>query len=244
MKNFNTTMMALAMVALMGTTAFATSPSTILGDVNTNTNTNNNNNSAKSNSEANSSSKSNSESNSKSNSESNSSVKNSGNSSSNSSVKNSGNSNNHNSSTSKATGGTSSASTGDTSANTGAVTNEQNYRAAASGASAPALTSGNDTCMGSTSAGGQGVAFGFSLGSTWKDEDCVRRKDATFLQNVGQPTLALAVMCQSKDVADAINSVGTPAQKALCGKVAPVAAASKKAAVKKTNDDQFSHLNR
>jgi hypothetical protein len=71
------------------------------------------------------------------------------------------------------------------------------------------LVAADDTCMGSSSAGGQGVGFGLSLGTTWHDEDCVRRKDARELHNMGQKKAALALLCQSDHVAAAMAAAGT-----------------------------------
>lgn len=70
--------------------------------------------------------------------------------------------------------------------------------------------------MGSSSAGGQGIGFGLSLGTTWTDEDCVRRKDATFLYNIGLREGALALMCQKADVREAIAKTGNTRLIALC----------------------------
>lgn len=72
------------------------------------------------------------------------------------------------------------------------------------------LTSSNDTCMGSTSAGAQGVSFGVSVGTTWTDEDCIRRKDARELFNMGMKSAALALMCENDKVAAAMKRAGTP----------------------------------
>lgn len=92
-----------------------------------------------------------------------------------------------------------------------------NNQVAASSAIAPSLTSDPDTCMGSTSAGAQGVGFGLSLGSTWKDEECVRRKNARLLYNMGLPNVAVTVMCNNKEVYDAIQNGDAPNHlKALC----------------------------
>jgi hypothetical protein len=91
---------------------------------------------------------------------------------------------------------------------------EQNYaaqkRAPVSTAFSAPLVAAEDTCMGSSSAGGQAVGFGLSVGSTWKDGDCVRRKDARELHNMGQKGAALALLCQSSDVAAAMKTAGTP----------------------------------
>ncbi|MFM0130036.1 hypothetical protein [Paraburkholderia sediminicola] len=50
------------------------------------------------------------------------------------------------------------------------------YRAAASTAYAPAIYP-TAPCMGSSAIGGQGMSFGFSVGTAWKDEDCNFRED-------------------------------------------------------------------
>lgn len=70
------------------------------------------------------------------------------------------------------------------------------------------LTVGSDSCMGSSSAGGQGVGFGLSLGTTWHDEACERRHDAVTLHNLGQGGAALALMCQDEKVAKAMAASG------------------------------------
>jgi len=72
------------------------------------------------------------------------------------------------------------------------------------------LVAADDTCMGSSSAGGQGVGLGLSFGTTWKDEDCVRRKDARELHNMGLRPAAVALMCDSRAVRRAMQAAGTP----------------------------------
>lgn len=72
------------------------------------------------------------------------------------------------------------------------------------------LVAADDTCMGSTSVGGQGIGFGLSVGSTWHDEDCVRRKDARELHNMGYKPAAIALMCQNDHVRQAMATAGTP----------------------------------
>lgn len=100
----------------------------------------------------------------------------------------------------------------DNNGNAQAVT--QNFSAQkrnpASTAFAAPLVAAEDTCMGSSSAGGQAVGFGLSVGSTWKDGDCVRRKDARELHNMGQKGAALALLCQNDQVANAMATAGTP----------------------------------
>jgi len=77
-----------------------------------------------------------------------------------------------------------------------------------SSAYAAPLTSADDTCMGSTSAGVQALGFGISLGSTWRDEDCVRRKDARMFYNMKMTNIALARMCQKGDNRAAVEAAG------------------------------------
>ena len=72
----------------------------------------------------------------------------------------------------------------------------------------PLVTGGNEVCMGSSSAAGQGPSFGISIGSTWTDEDCVRRKDAMMLTNLGDKQAARALMCQKPEIADAYLAAG------------------------------------
>ncbi len=81
---------------------------------------------------------------------------------------------------------------------------------------APALTTSNDTCMGSTSAGAQGLLFGVSFGTTWTDADCITRKDARFIHNAGHRIVALSLMCGKEAVRAAIARAGTPEQMAAC----------------------------
>lgn len=81
---------------------------------------------------------------------------------------------------------------------------------------APALTTSNDTCMGSTSMGGQGLLLGISFGTTWTDDDCITRKDARFVHNAGHRTVALSLMCGKEAVRAAVARAGTPEQLAAC----------------------------
>jgi hypothetical protein len=84
------------------------------------------------------------------------------------------------------------------------------------------LVAGVDTCMGSTSAGGQGITLGFSFATTWKDEDCIIRKDARFLQNAQRQEIALSLMCSKPSVLAAVERAGTLAERIACGLDVPV----------------------
>lgn len=72
------------------------------------------------------------------------------------------------------------------------------------------LAASNGTCMGSSSAGFQGMAVGISLGTTWNDESCDMRYDAEALRLAGMPLAAVARLCQKKEIADAMKAAGTP----------------------------------
>jgi hypothetical protein len=67
-----------------------------------------------------------------------------------------------------------------------------------------------ETCMGSTSIGGAGVGFGFSIGTTWRDTACVRRLDARQMSALGYNLAAKEMMCDSSAVAGAFKRAGRP----------------------------------
>ncbi len=94
------------------------------------------------------------------------------------------------------------------------VTAEGNNDAAA--AAAPVfLGSADDTCMGSSAGGGQGTGFGFSLGSTWTDENCKMLKNARELKSHGHHAAAKARLCMDNDNALAFELAGEPCPRAL-----------------------------
>lgn len=72
------------------------------------------------------------------------------------------------------------------------------------------LTSANGTCMGSTSAGAQGIGFGLSFGSTWVDTSCDMRYDAEALRAAGLAGAARERLCQKPEIAKAMEDAGTP----------------------------------
>lgn len=90
------------------------------------------------------------------------------------------------------------------------VSNDIAYsnRFAVSSAFAAPLVAGGESCMGSTSIGGQGFSFGLSAGSTWHDESCERRKDSITIYNMGEKRAALALMCQEENVRNAMLAAG------------------------------------
>jgi hypothetical protein len=85
----------------------------------------------------------------------------------------------------------------------------------AAGAAPVFLGSADDTCMGSSGAGGQGAAFGFSLGSTWTDENCKMLKNARELKSHGHHAAAKARLCMDENNALAFELAGEPCPRAL-----------------------------
>lgn len=66
----------------------------------------------------------------------------------------------------------------------------------------PSVFSGNvyptSPCMGSSTVGGAGVGFGFSVGTSWKDDECGIRKTSRSFRGMGLDADALAVLCTSE----------------------------------------------
>jgi hypothetical protein len=81
-------------------------------------------------------------------------------------------------------------------------------RYAVGSAIGPALTSSNDTCMGSSSVGAQGMSFGVSVGSTWEDKNCKMLKNAREMWNMGMRGAAIKLLCSDPDNRFALESTG------------------------------------
>ncbi|MBL8543273.1 MAG: OmpA family protein [Hyphomonadaceae bacterium] len=88
--------------------------------------------------------------------------------------------------------------------------NTYNERAPVNTAFAAPLTTGEDTCMGSSSLGAQAVSFGVSVGTTWQDANCRRLKNSRQLVALGYHRAATALMCVDEDVRHAMEEAGTP----------------------------------
>ena len=73
---------------------------------------------------------------------------------------------------------------------------------------ASGLTTSNDTCMGSTSAGLSLIGGGGSLGTTWDDKACARRQNAVRLYAMGWRSEACEVMNQDASVQAAFAKTG------------------------------------
>lgn len=85
-----------------------------------------------------------------------------------------------------------------------------NPRNPVSTASAAALATSSEACMGSSSIGGQGVGFGLSFGTTWENEDCKRRKQAGLLFAIGATDAAKEVLCGDPEIRSAYLAAGKP----------------------------------
>lgn len=77
---------------------------------------------------------------------------------------------------------------------------------------APALTTTlSETCMGSSSGGASGLGWGVTLGSSWRDDECVRRLTARELaQTLGDQEAARGVLCGSPAVFEVYERLGRP----------------------------------
>lgn len=53
-------------------------------------------------------------------------------------------------------------------------------------------------CMGSSQIGGAGIGFGFSIGSSWTDDECGIRETARSFNSFGMKEDAVKVLCSSK----------------------------------------------
>jgi len=63
----------------------------------------------------------------------------------------------------------------------------------------------------------RGITLGFSFATTWRDKDCVIRKDARFLHNAQHQNVALGLMCEKERVRTAVARAGSPAERLACG---------------------------
>lgn len=122
-----------------------------------------------------------------------------------------------NSSTSEANASTSAAANvaGGSSGGGSASVDVDGDEDATSGAAPIFLSTGDDTCMGSSGVGVQGMEFGLSVGSSWTDENCVILKNARELKNQGHDKAARARLCMNDENALAFELAGEPCPRAL-----------------------------
>jgi len=111
-----------------------------------------------------------------------------------------------------------------------------NERAPVNTAYAAPLVSGEDTCMGSSSLGGQAVGFGLSIGTTWTDTNCQRLKNSRQLASLGFTRAAVALVCVDEDVQNAMTAAGTPCPGARRAEAEPVAEPRHHEAARETSE--------
>ena len=101
-------------------------------------------------------------------------------------------------------------SSSNTTSTTTSTTNS-NQKTAVNSATAPSMqVYGQDSCVVSTSTGVTVIGFSFSGGSYHEDKNCERRKGAVLLSKLGMKVAAISLMCQDKNVFDAMWNAGTP----------------------------------
>ena len=98
--------------------------------------------------------------------------------------------------------------------------------------SGPALTSSNDTCMGSTSGSANAPGIGLSFGTSWVDNNCKMLKNSRELWNMGMKAAALALMCTDSANKEALE---------LTGFECPQTKKSREAAAKVSAAQQFEY---
>lgn len=73
----------------------------------------------------------------------------------------------------------------------------------------PNVVGGNPCAVGA-SGGVSAPGLGLALGSTWADKACERRQQAALLFNMGEPQVALELLCQDDNVRAAMKLGGKP----------------------------------
>lgn len=86
-------------------------------------------------------------------------------------------------------------------------TSNSEVRYPASTAIAPSIAP-TAPCMGSSGLGATGASFGFSIGTTWSDEECKLIRDSSQLWNMNMQKAAVAMLCTNDKFAYAISVSG------------------------------------
>ena len=69
---------------------------------------------------------------------------------------------------------------------------------------------GQDSCVIPLAAGWSVIGFSGSFGSYMRDEECERRKASAVLAKLGMKVASISLMCQDKNVWQAMMDAGTP----------------------------------
>jgi len=89
--------------------------------------------------------------------------------------------------------------------------NSTNAETAVNSSSAPmGSVYGQDSCVIPLAAGVTVIGFSGSFGSYMIDKDCQLRKQAKLLNGLGMKVAAISLMCQEKNVFEAMMDAGTP----------------------------------
>ena len=100
---------------------------------------------------------------------------------------------------------------GQTNTTTNSTTNNSNQETAVNSASAPSMSVyGQDSCVIPLAAGVTVIGFSGSFGSYMVDEECERRKTSAMLAKLNMKVAAISLMCQDKNVWQAMMDAGTP----------------------------------
>ena len=94
---------------------------------------------------------------------------------------------------------------------TNTTNNSTNQKTAVNPANAPAMSVyGQDSCVIPSSIGMTVIGFSTSMGTYYHDMQCERRKKSKLLNGLGMKVAAISLMCQDKDVWQAMMDAGTP----------------------------------
>ena len=94
---------------------------------------------------------------------------------------------------------------------TNTTNNSTNAKTAVNGSSAPSMSVyGQDSCVIPLAAGVTVIGFSGSFGSYMRDEECERRKASAVLAKLGMKVASISLMCQDKNVWQAMMDAGTP----------------------------------
>tara|TARA_E500000318_G_scaffold710_1_gene978 strand:+ start:221 stop:799 length:579 start_codon:yes stop_codon:yes gene_type:complete len=94
---------------------------------------------------------------------------------------------------------------------TNTTNNSTNQETAVNTATAPAMSVyGQDSCVIPLSIGMTVIGFSTSMGTYYHDEECERRKKSKLLNGLGMKVAAISIMCQDKNVWQAMMDAGTP----------------------------------
>ena len=114
------------------------------------------------------------------------------------------------------TGGYESATTYQSGSSSNSTTNNEtnnstNTKTAVNPSNAPAMSVyGQDSCVIPLAAGITVIGFSGTFGSYYVDPNCERRKSVAVLAKLGMKVAAISLMCQDKNVWEAMMDAGTP----------------------------------